>query len=181
MEDLIFDTISNFIFESLFVIVAILLLFQFVFLLVILIKRRKEINQYMENHFKGQILLLKDESASFFGVKSAGPLQVRGNGIMAMTGDTLFFAMFLPYRIIEIPLAKIRSVSTPKSFLGKSTFKKLLQIDFIDDGNIAKSINKSKLKLFRFKAADIGGSKENSAAWYVKDLAKWVNTIESRI
>lgn len=86
-------------------------------------------------------------NVNFFGRKSEGVGQMRGNGTMLITDDELVFELWIPRKLIVIPLENITSIATPKSFLGKSYFKPLLQLDFTDETG-----------------------RDDSAAWFVPDL-----------
>ena len=98
--------------------------------------------------------ILTSPMANLFGIKSVGMKQIRGNGILLLTGSELYFRMLLPRRELVVPLRNITSVETPKSFLGKTRGRKLLKVDFRND---------------------TGGT--DSAAWLVPDLEKWVETV----
>jgi len=98
--------------------------------------------------------ILTSPMANLFGIKSRGMKQIRGNGILLLTSSQLYFRMLLPKKELLVPLGSITSVETPKSFLGKTKGMKLLKIDFRNDA---------------------GGT--DSAAWLVRDLEKWVETI----
>lgn len=101
------------------------------------------------------VRIITSPMANFFGLASRGMGQVRGNGVLILTSSSLYFRMLLPSRELEIPIAAISGVRTPKSFLGKTKGRKLLQVDFR------------------------GTSGEgDSAAWLVGDLDRWVTEIE---
>lgn len=95
--------------------------------------------------------LLTAPMANFFGVRSGGMKQVRGNGILILTRDRLYFRMLLPKRELTIPLDTIISVGKTRSFLGKTKGRDLLQVDFTGDSGEA-----------------------DSAAWLVGDLQEWL-------
>jgi hypothetical protein len=48
--------------------------------------------------------LLVVPGANFFGQESAGVGQVRGNGTLVLTSTALIFEMWVPQRVVEIPL-----------------------------------------------------------------------------
>ena len=114
------------------------------------IKRRRAA---IDERFAGRTILFRHDGANFFGQKSAGMGKVRGNGIFIVTDREVFFAMFIPAKELTISFTDITSIETPKSFLGKSIFKPLLQINF----------------------------KTDAAAWYVKDLEKCKTAIEQKL
>jgi len=112
-----------------------------------------EVNARYPEHVR----LLTSPMANLFGIQSGGMKQIRGNGILLLTSSQLYFRMLLPRRELLVPLGSITSVETPKSYLGKTRGRKLLEIDFRND---------------------IGGT--DSAAWLVPDLEKWVETIRGQ-
>jgi hypothetical protein len=88
--------------------------------------------------------------ANYFGLKSLGMFQMRGNGELVLTGDGIFFQMWMPRRQVTIPLSSILEVTTTLSHLGKSKLRPLLKVVFINaDG------------------------RTDSAAWLVRDLEAW--------
>lgn len=91
-----------------------------------------------------------DSSASFFGLSSRGLAQVRGNGVLALARDGLWFRLLLPRREFEVPLADVIEVDSPRSHLGRTVGRRLLRV--------------------RFRTA--GG--EDSIAWCVADLDGWI-------
>ena len=117
-----------------------------------LFKRRY--NQILSNFEENQISLIS-ASPNFYGQYTLGRGQVRGNGVLILTKESLFFEMYFPRKKFNFPLKNIREVDTVKSFLGKTQFRQLLHISFINDNG-----------------------KEDSAAWLIKDLDVWLNRIE---
>ena len=83
---------------------------------------------------------LQIRGANFFGQQSKGMMQMRGNGIFTLTGDTIYFDMWIPANHFEIPLSKITGIETPRSFLGKTVLYPLLQINFQNDAGEADAI-----------------------------------------
>jgi hypothetical protein len=100
-------------------------------------------------------ILHQDSNVSFFGQASAGVMQVRGNGVLVLTKNELYFKMWVTSKELRIPLRSITGMETPTWFLGKSRFTPLLQVNFQND---------------------MGQS--DSAAWQVRDLAAWKQRIE---
>ena len=70
--------------------------------------------------------------------------------------SSLFFEMWHAKKILEISLSSIRQIEVTRSFLGKSRFKDLLKISFIN----------------------LEGERDE-AAWLVEDLENWVSTLKS--
>lgn len=94
-------------------------------------------------------IVFLDPGAAFFGQSSLGMSQVRGNGCLAVSRDTVLFLMWVPEREFRVAVAAIRRIETSKSHLGKSKFRPLLKLTF---------------------AGRDGG--EDSMAWWVRDLAQ---------
>lgn len=118
---------------------------------------QKRINEILDGLTNENIILLSP-SANFFGQQSQGHKQIRGNGVLALTNDKLYFEMWKPKKKLQISLSSIGGIETPKSHLGKSKFKPLLKIIFKNEKN-----------------------DPDSAAWLVGDLPKWKRTIEKVI
>ena len=104
---------------------------------------------------RGERLVLRDGSVNFFGVRSRGMGQVRGNGVLSLTDGRLHFLMWLPRRELSIPVRAISATETPESFLGKSVFRALLEVDFENEAG-----------------------EPDAAAWLVGDLPAWRDAVE---
>ena len=94
----------------------------------------------------GQVPLLEDDAANFFGRTSKGKFQIRGNGFLALGEDRLVFVMWWPRRELIVERATITTVATTRSHLGKAVGRSLLHVTF-------------------------GGE---SAAWLVRRLDHWL-------
>ena len=93
-----------------------------------LIKVKEELTEkYSSEHFRDKT------SANFFGLRSDGAGQVRGNGVLLLSDRMLIFRLLIPARWYEVRIENIFKISHPWSFLGKSHLSKLLVIDFTDD------------------------------------------------
>jgi hypothetical protein len=98
--------------------------------------------------------VIVDDAALFFGVRSRGVAQVRGNGYLAASDHALFFRMWVGKRKLHISRDRVTGVSTPRSFLGKTVGETLLAIVFTnDEGQL------------------------DEAAWLVRDLSAWLATL----
>lgn len=105
-------------------------------------------------HLEGLDLLLEEPGANSFGVESAGPWQIRGNGNLALTEDELLFAQWVPDRLLRIPRRSIVDVSTTGSHLGKTIGRPLLEVTWTaEDGS------------------------RNAIALWVRDLDRWLATL----
>jgi hypothetical protein len=116
---------------------------------------RKRIHEILARFDNSDIMLIS-ETANFFGQRSKGIRQIRGNGVLILMKFLLFFEMWHPKKILEIPLSSIREIEVTRSFLGKSRFRDLLKISFIN----------------------VEGESDETA-WLVDDLENWVSTLKS--
>ena len=92
-----------------------------------------------KRHLAGSALLREDDANSF-GVESAGPWQVRGNGTLALTEDEVLFAQWLPNRLLRMPRRSIVEVTTVRSHLGKTVGRKLLKVVWTTEAGEQDSI-----------------------------------------
>ena len=116
---------------------------------------RKRIHEILAR-FDNSDIILTSETANFFGQRSKGIRQIRGNGVLILMNSILFFEMWHPKKILEISLSSIRQIEVTRSFLGKSRFRDLLKISFIN----------------------LEGERDE-AAWLVDDLENWVSTLKN--
>ena len=118
---------------------------------VIMLKRifKKRINE-IYTKYKSKNVLITDDIANFFGLESLGLWKIRGNGVLLLTEEELFYGMWKPKREFSIPLNSIIKVTNPKSHMHKSVFRPLIKVIFKNEsGNL------------------------DSAAWYVRNLDHW--------
>jgi hypothetical protein len=109
------------------------------FLLVYLMRQRIDTGvQELQTRFPNTRQVWR--KAQSFGQESRGKTQLRGNGILLLTDQELFFQGILPKREFTIPLQQIQSVEIVKSHLGKSTFRNLVKVNFTNDAGQAYSI-----------------------------------------
>lgn len=109
----------------------------------------------VEERFAGRRIVLMALNANFFGIKTLGVKQVRGNGALILTDDELWFCLAAPRREISIPLNLIDKIELKRSHLGKTAFRSLLAVSFNYQG------------------------KTEQIAWYVGDADKWRQAIEN--
>jgi hypothetical protein len=95
--------------------------------------------------------LLVDERARFYGVESRGALQLRGNGCLAATPGELLFVQWVPRRELSIARGQVLAVETAPSHLGKTRFRPLLRVRFMDSSG-----------------------EHDAVAWEVRDLDAWL-------
>ncbi|NHJ38853.1 MAG: hypothetical protein FK731_02390 [Asgard group archaeon] len=116
------------------------------------IKRSKKILE----KFKNQEIIRFFAGANFFGQESSGVWQIRGNGVLILTKEELYFELWMPRnRICRIPIRNIVKVETTKWHIRKTKNRLLLKVVFINNKN-----------------------KTDSAAWLVRDLELWIDIIE---
>jgi len=108
--------------------------------------------------FKDKKILLANDISNFFGLESLGVWKVRGNGVLLLTEEELFFGMWKPQKELSIPIKSIIEITNPKSHMHRSIFRPLLKVIF-------KNTN----------------GENDSAAWYVQNLDKWNNMINKLI
>ena len=118
------------------------------------VKRTKEVL----DRFRGQKILGATPSACFFGLESLGMMQVRGNGVLVLTENELYFQMWVPKKEFNIPIVSIVTIETTRTHCGKGSAFRLLKIVFKDEKG-----------------------KTDSIAWVVKNLSNWKDTLERLI
>ena len=116
---------------------------------------QKRISEIMDK-FKDKNIILSANDANFFGQQSRKSTQVRGNGVLILTAEELYFEMWRPKKILQIPISSVLKIEITKSFLHKSVFRKLLKVVFTNQEG-----------------------EEDAAAWWVTSLEKWIEELES--
>ncbi len=119
-------------------------------------RRRRKIAEEVLARLDANQVLAFDEGANCFGVESKGKGQVRGNGCLALSPKGLLFIMWVPRKELHVPLDRITSVERVKSHLGKSIFRELLKVNFVN-----------------------AEGQQDSAAWYVRDLSAWETALRT--
>ena len=115
---------------------------------------QKRISEILDK-FKDKLIILSSNNSNFFGQQSRKYTQVRGNGVLILTAEDLYFEMWRPKKILQIPISSVLKIEITKSFLHKSVFRKLLKVGFT---------NKE--------------GEEDAAAWWVTSLVKWIEELE---
>ncbi len=110
---------------------------------------KKRINEVYEN-YKDKDILIADDMSNFFGLESSGVWKVRGNGVLLLTEEELYFGMWKPKKDLLIPVKFIIKITNPKSHMHRSVFRPLLKITFRNENG-----------------------ETDSAAWYVRKLDEW--------
>jgi hypothetical protein len=91
-------------------------------------KRKKEVL----SKFNEEEILEISFRSDFYGVASRRFKQIRGYGILVLAKEKLYFEMYYPRKEVNIPLKSIVEIKTPKSFRGKTRFRKLLEVVFVN-------------------------------------------------
>jgi hypothetical protein len=115
---------------------------------------QKRINEIIDK-FNGKNIIISLNIANFFGQQSHKSLQIRGNGVLILTQEELYFEMLHPKKVLQIPTSAIIKVEITKSFLHKSAFKKLLKIMFQNESG-----------------------EEDAVAWWVSSLDEWIEELQ---
>ena len=84
--------------------------------------------------------LAASQRAHFFGQRSRGRKQLKGNGILILTREELHFHMLLPNREWTLPVSSIQKIENPRSFMGKSILRPLLKVTFFDEAGWSDEI-----------------------------------------
>lgn len=117
-------------------------------------KRIKELH----DKYKDKDLLIFDNRSNFFGQESLGLGKIRGNGVLLLTKEELYFGMWKPKKEVIIPVKSIIEITNPKSHMHRSVFKPLLKI------------------IFKNETGEV-----DSVAWFVRHLDQWNNIINDLI
>ncbi|MHA1315824.1 MAG: hypothetical protein ACTSRB_18125 [Candidatus Helarchaeota archaeon] len=113
---------------------------------------KKRIQEIMKK-FDDEEILKQSHKANCFGLESRGKKQVRGNGVLILTKEELFFGQYIPKRDISIPIDSITRVHASNSHLGRRSFLRLLKIEFQAENSV------------------------DSIAWQVVNLKEWLDLI----
>ena len=116
---------------------------------------RKKLETAVRERFHKKDIIGATLRANFFGEKSKGGKQVRGNGALILTKDILCFIRAVPEKEFVIPVGSIKEISLPKAFNGKSVLAPLLCVHYTDD------------------------DREDAMAWAIKEPDKWKKVIEA--
>lgn len=118
---------------------------------------RKRINEIHEK-YKDKNVLLVDDISNFFGLESSGVGKVRGNGVLLLTEQELFFGMWKPKKELLIPIKSVLEITNPKSHMHRSVLRPLLKVIFRNENG-----------------------ETDSGAWYVRNLDKWNEILNNLI
>jgi len=136
------------------IVIILVLLALMITLRSIMVNVRRKLSIRVSERFAKEDILLQSLDANFFGFKSKGKKQIRGNGALVLTREELWFSRVLPQMEISIPIRNIRTVKLVRSHLGKTVFRPLLLVEFFHRG------------------------REDAIAWLVKNPEEWQKKIE---
>ena len=85
----------------------------------------------MQARFRPEQILRSETTANFVGLESRGLPQVRGNGVLVLTRDELWFSRWALRDDFSMPLHQIEQILLVDAHLGKRYFgRKLLYVQF---------------------------------------------------
>jgi hypothetical protein len=116
---------------------------------------KKPLGEAIERRYSADQILLREDKANCFGRQRDGVAQIRGNGVLVLATNELFFVRALPKAEFSVPLETIGKMEITKSHLGKAVPYDLLKVYF---------------------EAEEG---EDSVAWWVEEPAAWIQRIEA--
>lgn len=118
---------------------------------------RNKLESYIQKRFDKNEIIGATTRANFFGEKSKGGKQIRGNGALVLTKSQLVFIRAMPFKEYILSIESITQVKMPNSFNGKSVLSKLLCVHFNVEGA------------------------EDSIAWAIKNPEIWKDSIDALI
>ncbi len=114
--------------------------------------------QRMRERFTDSQIVRKDLTANFFGLQSRGAGQIRGNGVLVLARNELWFSRFMAREDLSIPLKTIQGVRLVDSHLGKRILnRQLVWVQFHTPAGL------------------------DAVAWAVADPSGWKQAIESSL
>ncbi len=117
-------------------------------------KKMSEARARAEERLGAGSIVFADDTANYFGIESAGGRQLRGNGLLAASEDTLIFIRWYARGELLIPRDRITGIERVRGFAGKTIGRQLLKVSF---------------------TTELG--EPEAAAWYVHDLPAWESTL----
>lgn len=69
-------------------------------------------------------------NANFAGLTADPSVRLRGNGILAITREELYFKQWVTNREFRVPMRAIQSVELMSNFMGRWSFTPILKVNF---------------------------------------------------
>ena len=117
-------------------------------------------NELVDKKFNSNEIILKDGMANNGGISSGGQCQCKGNGILLLTENVLFFIQYCcgaNEEGLEISLENVINIKTAKSWMGKRNMMDFLVIEYSDNhGN------------------------NDSIGIQVRDINSWINKLKEK-
>lgn len=108
----------------------------------------------IQERFPAEQIVLSEATANFLGLESRGSWQMRGNGVLVLTSDELWFSRFVKREDITIPTQMIQDVRLVDSHLGKRVIgRTFIYVQFQTDSGL------------------------DAVAWLVKSPERWQEAI----
>lgn len=120
--------------------IGLLLILGVVIILTRMRKIRRECRETLASRYGSEEILCHDNLAHFLGFDSLKGKQTRGQGVLVLARDELYFFKLHPRMELCIPLKRIKRVVTPKSFLDISSPLPLLQIHYQQEDGRSSSV-----------------------------------------
>jgi len=117
----------------------------------------KRMTQVTSRFATKEIIMITNRS-NLYGQTSKRYKQFRGNGILLLSKNDLFFELLVPRRELRIPINLITKVEKVKWFLSKSHGRPLMKVSFTNNSGF-----------------------EDSVAWQIVDLDQWIKAVEQTI
>lgn len=132
-------------------------IFFFLIISFLRIMQKRKTQEVMEK-LRGRNILKYSPNANCFGQESLGYAQLRGNGVLVLLEDEVYFQMWVPKKEISIPYKMIDRIEIVHAHLAKASPWPLLKISFTN--------NKGE---------------KDSVAWIFKNVQEWKEILEEKI
>ena len=126
----IYLTTMNFLILIPIILIGVVLL---LLLLYSLIKKFRNRYDLFQQAIGRENIIEATQKCNFFGQKSRGKSQIRGNGFFALTDEEIFFELFVAKRVFRIYYSNILEMKIQRWFLGKSMERDLLVIRYLNE------------------------------------------------
>lgn len=103
-------------------------------------KIRSECRQALANRYHSTEILRHDNMAHYLGDDSITGKQNRGQGVLVLAADELYYIRLHPKMEMSIPLKRIQRIVNPTTFLGINSPSPLLQVHFLQEDGTGASV-----------------------------------------